>query len=383
MLAPLAFISMTESFGGHEVMLVRWLQEISRQAVVQPLLVGTETPKLRDLVAGSAVTTHFVVPRPRLVFGAPRGLAKLLVFAWLFAQFALIRLRTGARNAVVSEGALMSEPMATLAARCVFRRVHVYVPMVESFHALGYPDPDGATRRFMSIYRWVPSSWITLSEVHANIFRDWSSVRQPVHVLHNTIASGLEKAALRIRRAPAPDEVMTVLVLGRLSAHHKGLDLLLAHASANADRLRELRLRFLLVGDGEFKPDIEHALSISPALREVLELSPWCEPIKAYERADCVLLTSRIEGVPLVMLEAMALGIPCIATDLPGTRAYMSEESLYPVGDLSRAVQLIDQLRCPVSREQHVARHREQFQHLASAEAFAANVKTLTPLLVA
>jgi glycosyltransferase involved in cell wall biosynthesis len=374
----LAFVSMTENFGGHEVMLARWLQEVARQRAIKPVLVSARNPKLKVLVDGVPIRCEFIAPRPRLAQRVPRVLGKALTFAFLLRAFLAVRLRTGARDAVVSEGALMSEPMATLAARVAFRRIHLYVPMVESFQSLGYPDAEGADQRFKRVYRWVPTSWITLSHEHASIFREWSKVRQPVHVLRNTTAEAIECASPLCKGFPAAGEELRVLVLGRLSAHHKGLDLLLAHLCDQTAALSALKIRFVLVGDGEYRSEIEQAMSTKPELSRVLELHAWASPLDAYRMADCVLLASRIEGVPLVMLEAMSLGLPVVASDLPGTRAYLGPESLYPVGDLERAVQLISLLRHPDSRGQLIARQRTKYAALASAKAFADNVQQLT-----
>src|SRR3989344_1120581 len=378
MATSLAFISMTESFGGHEVMLARWLKELTAQGDVKPLLISAENAKVKAAIEGIALDSHHIKPRPAIAEKLPRPLGKLATLLHLVRCFARIRRQTAARNAVVSEGALMSEPLATIAARLVFHRVHVYVPMVESFHALGYPEPDGATKRFMRIYRWLPHSWITLSSDHADIFRKWSDVRQPVHVLRNTTMDGIENASPRESSFPLPHDELKVLVLGRLTAHHKGLDLLLAYAQQQVTSLRARKIKFRLVGDGEYKPTILAALAATPGLRDVLELAPWSPPLDAYRQADCVLLASRIEGVPLVMLEAMALGIPIFASDLPGTRGYLPAECLFPIGDLSRAVDLIEQIRAPEFKARCIKKNLEQYRATASAAAFAENTRQLT-----
>lgn len=382
MASPLAFISMTENFGGHEVMLARWLKELTEQGDVTPVLISADNAKVRAAVNGVALDSHYIPSRPAIASNLPKALGKLSTLLHLVSSFARIRFRTGARNAVVSEGSLMSEPLATVAARLVFHRVHVYVPMVESFHALGYPEPDGATKRFMRLYRWLPHSWITLSDDHAAIFRKWSGVQQPVHVLRNTTSADIENAARREAAFPLPHEELKVLVLGRLTAHHKGLDLLLAYAKSHVPALKARRIKFRLVGDGEYKPAILDALATTPGLSDVLELAPWSPPLEAYQRSDCVLLASRIEGVPLVMLEAMALGIPIVASDLPGTRGYLPTDCLFPIGDLGRAVNLLEQLRPHEIRTRCIKANQERYQATASSVAFAHNTAQLTVELI-
>lgn len=382
MASPVAFISMTENFGGHEVMLTRWLKELMSQQDIAPVFVSAQNAKVRASIDGIGLDGTYIKPRPAIAKRLPRAMLKPLTLAHLITNFALLRFRTGARDAVVSEGALMSEAMSTIAARLVFRRVHVYVPMVESFAALGYPDADGATKRFMRIYKWLPSSWITLSDDHARIFRTWSKVSQPIHVLRNTTADEIEKRGHQRTPKASDSQALSVLILGRLTAHHKGLDLLLDHVKQNFLALQEAGIKFRLVGDGEYKTELLAALDSNPALNSVLELAPWSPPLEAYQQADCVLLASRIEGVPLVMLEAMALRIPVIASDLPGTRGYLDGDCLFPVGDLGGALEQIKRLRDPTFRESCTEKNARRYEELASSRAFALNTQQLSKELL-
>ncbi|MFD1810567.1 glycosyltransferase [Gemmobacter lanyuensis] len=41
-------------------------------------------------------------------------------------------------------------------------------------------------------------------------------------------------------------------------------------------------------------------------------------------RADCFVLSSDYEGQPMVLLEALTLGLPIIATDIPGARSVLA-----------------------------------------------------------
>jgi glycosyltransferase involved in cell wall biosynthesis len=70
------------------------------------------------------------------------------------------------------------------------------------------------------------------------------------------------------------------------------------------------------------------------------------------QAADGFVLSSRYEGLPMVLLEAGACGVPAVATDVPGTReAIVNEETgwLAPAGDadaLARAMAKL--MRTPI-----------------------------------
>jgi glycosyltransferase involved in cell wall biosynthesis len=143
-----------------------------------------------------------------------------------------------------------------------------------------------------------------------------------------TISNGIDLDLLdRKAREPGPprkgDEPV-ILGLGRL-AREKGFDLLIeAHA-----RLREagVRHRVVILGEGEERPSLERLvqdLGVSESV-EMPGHSPNPYPALAAAHAFC--LSSRFEGFALVCLEAVALGIPVIATDVAGAREILAEGS--------------------------------------------------------
>jgi hypothetical protein len=252
-LQKIAFISMTTKFGGHEVMLARWLQEVHAQGAVQPVLWSGINPKLAEITAREGYEQIFAAPPARMLQRLPGAAHKLVLLTWLLLKFLRLRWAHGITVAVVSEGSLMGEPLATVAARLAFKSIHLYMPLVDSYHAQGYPDPDGATARFMRIYRHLPHSWITSSEAQSVLFRKWAGVTQPVHVLCNTVQDSIVKAAQSTQRERFSGNRIEILVLGRLVAHHKGLDWLLDYVKSNAQSLAEMGFSVHLVCDRPVK----------------------------------------------------------------------------------------------------------------------------------
>lgn len=78
-------------------------------------------------------------------------------------------------------------------------------------------------------------------------------------------------------------------------------------------------VRAWVVGDGELRPEVE-ALARELGLGETIQFLGHRRDVPELLRAmDLVVLTSRYEGLPYTVLEAMAAGLPVVATRVPGT----------------------------------------------------------------
>lgn len=84
-----------------------------------------------------------------------------------------------------------------------------------------------------------------------------------------------------------------------------------------------------IVGDGEKKSELE-GLILAKKLKSVILHGNRTgkDLIKFYKNADIFLLTSDSEGLPLVLLEAMASGTPIIASDVRGIRELVGKTGI-------------------------------------------------------
>jgi glycosyltransferase involved in cell wall biosynthesis len=114
---------------------------------------------------------------------------------------------------------------------------------------------------------------------------------------------------------------LNLVFIGRLDLNHKGLDLLLEALAQVKNKGLASQLRVRLFG-----PDVDGGgLAVRDRVRQ-LDLESWVElpgPVYGSDKQDVLLdtdlfiLTSRFEGHPMAVLEALAYGVPCILT--PGT----------------------------------------------------------------
>ena len=82
--------------------------------------------------------------------------------------------------------------------------------------------------------------------------------------------------------------------------------------------------RFVWCGDGELRPAVEE---LARELNVPLRVTGHLENVWAVmRRFDVFVLPSLYEGLPFTLLEAMALGVPVVATEVVGTRDVMKDE---------------------------------------------------------
>lgn len=85
---------------------------------------------------------------------------------------------------------------------------------------------------------------------------------------------------------------------------------------------RDEHARLLLVGDGDQRPDLEFLIT-KMGLEGCVSILGWVrhgELHDIYQCAECLCLPSIWEGLSKVVLEAMSLGVPVVASDIPGNR---------------------------------------------------------------
>ena len=113
-------------------------------------------------------------------------------------------------------------------------------------------------------------------------------------------------------------------------------------------------IRFALVGDGEMRPAVE-ALIRAEGIGPHVTLAGWRRDVSALIREfDVLLHTSRWEGLPRVFPEAMASGLPIVATRVDGAEEAVEHGVtgyLAAAGDVEElARRTLDLIRDPVTR---------------------------------
>lgn len=156
----------------------------------------------------------------------------------------------------------------------------------------------------------------------------------PVSVIANAVNS--QRIQTLGGNAPQGGSVPTIVAVGSLRAV-KSFDVLIrAHARARV----AVAHRLLILGEGPGRAKLE-ALALELGVAGTVDMPGFASnPYRAMRRASALCLSSSSEGMPTVVLEALALGCPVIATDCAeGVRAALGGGeygALTPVGAVGK-----------------------------------------------
>ena len=195
---------------------------------------------------------------------------------------------------------------------------------------------------------------VVLSEEQAELVeRRHGVARRRISVIPNGVSPEFLAVARRADLHPGP---LRLLFVGRLSPQKNVPRLLRSVARARSD------VELAVVGDGPDAPGIS-ALVAELGLDNVQLVGPrhGAALREWYAWADALVLTSEQEGMPLVLLEAMAAGLPIVATDVPGVRATLGDAGLIVPPEPAAIAAAIDRLAArPELRSELARKARER-----------------------
>lgn len=205
---------------------------------------------------------------------------------------------------------------------CQFVAAVAGVPgRVHGEHGWDVIDVDGTNRKYNLLRRFMRrfvQRYIPLSVE----LDDW--LRKTVRVRPDRIARiyngvNAERFAPAKREILASDRPVVIGTVGRMQTVKDQPTLAHAFVRLN-ERLPAMRgrLRLIMIGDGSLRKDVQRVIE-QAGLEEQVSLPGACEDVPEQLRAmDIFVLPSIAEGISNTILEAMATGLPVVATRVGG-----------------------------------------------------------------
>lgn|GEM_PF-4907019 len=187
------------------------------------------------------------------------------------------------------------------------------------------------------LYLWRADRLIFVSRVAETDFRKhyWFFKKR-----YQVIPNGFPEA----KNLGGSEKQFDFIYIGRIDKR-KGLDLIIKASKALMDKSN--RFSVLIIGDGPWRGDMEHLIKRS-GLDRCVNLRrnlPYDELLELISRSKALILPSFYESDPLVIKEALFLGVPCITSDIaPFTERIVSGENgfLFKSGDYKALATLME-----------------------------------------
>lgn len=213
------------------------------------------------------------------------------------------------------------------------------------------------------------SAFIAVSELTSKRFAEWSGIDPAKGVV---VPNCVDLSAFR----PGPknaellgryglEDRTVLLTLGRLSSfeRHKGFDEVIEVLPRLAEKIPDVA--YLIAGDGEDRMRLEGKVKSLGLADRVVFSGMVAESEKAdhYRLADAYVMPSRGEGFGIVLLEAMACGIPVVASKLDGSREALREGLLGELVDPLDPEDIMRGILKALQKPRRVPKELDYFSH--------------------
>ncbi|HHT5712943.1 TPA: glycosyltransferase [Raoultella ornithinolytica] len=254
----------------------------------------------------------------------------------------------------VSQGRIESGNIGVIAAKLLRQKVISYIPMVHSHSQMEQKSTSTIIKDLLCapLYK-LPDSFITISDAVARDLTKKSTAN--VLVVENFIDKKNFKQIDNIPPSFNAKDIFKILLPGRLLNKQKGqLDFIEAIKYLINDNLQGIVC--YIVGDGPDKSIISERINQYKLNGIIHLLGNRNDLVSIMDGCDLVVLPSKFEGVPLVLLEAAMLRKQIIASDIVGFNDYLYDGCLFePSNPVSLANKIKEFLNSDVNDTKYKA----------------------------
>lgn len=174
----------------------------------------------------------------------------------------------------------------------------------------------------LKMYNQMDAVICVAKDTEKSFHKRFPTLQTTTQVIHNPI--DFKKIVRMADEETIENKRFTVVVVGRLTPPKKIDRVVQLAARLKEEGVRDIE--FQIVGEGELRQDIERQIKDSNTAEQVTLLGFRQNPFPYIKAADMLLSSSMAEGFSLVICEAMALGVPVVATDTDGPREILQHK---------------------------------------------------------
>lgn len=322
-------------FGGHELMTLAAVRYIASQPDIEGgFIYFRGNARLSRQIADIAAQSPRFKPLPQDYASRQFQFLRTLLSSRAIRRIADAITGYAPDLVVVAQGAIAFGSAGLMAAKRAGVPSISYIPMTHPERMFSASRLKAALREPVNrFYYRLPDEYITISPRMESYLRD-KGLRQPVTIVAAAVdlaaCNAMDKDGARAQLGLAAGDWVVALV-GRVQFWQKRQDLAV---NALALARRQIpRLKLLIVGDGPDLATLKEQVR-AEGLQGAVVFAGWTDGLSPiYSAIDALVIPSRYEGVPLVMLQAMVFRRPVIASAVDGMADILPPHWLFPSGD--------------------------------------------------
>jgi glycosyltransferase involved in cell wall biosynthesis len=326
----LLFYDDSPVFGGHEVMALAGLEATLRSTSRPIVFLAAHSnekllAKLAEIATRHSHLTITPIPWQSSRFEAIRHRlkpARIRILAEMLKQHA-------PQLIVAIQGNIEHSSLALHAAKLACIRCASYIPVPHTNEQMGAKLGKFRDLFCQNLFS-LPHAFITITDEMAKMLQ-LRGATAPIHVVYNGIDTqrfqhGDTTSARRLLSLPL--EPCVLGVIGRIEFRQKQQHRLIEAVASDPYLASQCYLVF--AGDGPDAASIKSLLNAHSLRGSVL---PWCDTAPLYQALDALVIPSRYEGLPLVMLEALASSTSVFGSDRDGMKDLLPAERRFNPDD--------------------------------------------------
>jgi glycosyltransferase involved in cell wall biosynthesis len=312
-------------FGGHQIMACHAVEALAEDTAIKPIfMLNPKNIQLVEMLKSIQEETHNLelLESPcntqkfqglRNHFSGPKITELVSTFRPLMLEKILL-----------IQGEIEDSSLALLAAKRAGLPCISYIPIPHTMDYMG--ARLGALRDRINGYLFsLPDRFITISESMKQLLQ-LRGAAQPISIVLNGIPPPPLEPPPAIERLPGNKTIIGSI--GRIEFNQKQQHFLVKTFCDFPDAFANCHL--LIAGGGPDELKLKRLIESCPR-KEEITLIEWQKSSESfYASIDVLMIPSRFEGVPLVMLEAIARGIPVLGSRRDGMQDLLPPEWTFP-----------------------------------------------------